>query len=495
MAPFSDYFENCSCSILCPCLVSAAAPLTARPTEGFCNVPLIFHIENGRYGDLALDQLNVLVILHAPGVMADGDWSAATCNVDHSADDAQTEALAAIFSGAAGGPMAAFTPLIAKNLGVRKVPITFRIDGKTRSAEIPDILHMSVDPLPTMHPSGEMWVNIGHPVPPTRWRWPSAQQAIFSAIMACAGIIPARTASMRRSVGRTRRDAAPDAALQQDRQRPSQMTDSHLETLLRRDRWVVGGAIGIIVALAWGYVIWLANDMDMGGMDMTEFRMIRPGSGSCCRLNEPWRAIEFAFVFAMWAVMMIGMMTPSAAPMILMYARVGRQGRAQGKPFAATGWFAAGYLLAWSGFSLAATFLQWAIERAALLDSRMAIDSNLTGAIVLIAAGIYQWTPLKDVCLAHCQSPLFVPDAARRLSRRPARLPAARASARQLCVRCCWALMALLFVGGVMNVLWIALLTLLVLLEKLTPVGRWIARAAGIACVAEGAWLLVSLPR
>ena len=80
-----DYFENCSCSILCPCLVSAAAPLTSRPTEGFCNVPLIFHIESGRYGDLAVDGLNVLVILHAPGVMADGDWSVATY-IDQRAD-------------------------------------------------------------------------------------------------------------------------------------------------------------------------------------------------------------------------------------------------------------------------------------------------------------------------------------------------------------------------------------------------------------------------
>jgi hypothetical protein len=148
-----DYFENCSCSVVCPCLVSTAAPLTARPTEGFCNVPLIFHIESGRYGDLALDGLNVLVILHAPGVMADGNWSVATY-IDQRADDAQTEALAAIFSGTAGGPS--------------KVPITFRIDGKTRSAQIPGILHMAVDPLPTMHPSGEMWVNIGHPVYPDR---------------------------------------------------------------------------------------------------------------------------------------------------------------------------------------------------------------------------------------------------------------------------------------------------------------------------------------
>jgi hypothetical protein len=127
----------------------------------------MFHIDRGRYGDVALDGLNVAVMLHAPGVMAEGNWSVAAY-IDQRADDRQTEALGAIFTGAAGGPMAAFTPLISTNLGVRKVPITFRIDGKTRSAEIPGILHMSVDPLPTMHPSGEMWASLGHPVAPDK---------------------------------------------------------------------------------------------------------------------------------------------------------------------------------------------------------------------------------------------------------------------------------------------------------------------------------------
>ena len=162
-----DYFENCSCSLLCPCLVSAAAPLTSKPTEGYCNVPLMFHIDIGRYDDVALDGLNVAVMLHAPGVMAEGNWSVAAY-IDERADDKQTEALGAIFTGAAGGPMAAFAPLISKNLGARKVPITFRIEGKRRSAEIPGILNMSVDPLPTMHPDGEMWANLGHPVSPDK---------------------------------------------------------------------------------------------------------------------------------------------------------------------------------------------------------------------------------------------------------------------------------------------------------------------------------------
>src|SRR5438034_697802 len=166
------------------------------------------------------------------------------------------------------------------------------------------------------------------------------------------------------------------------------MTDTTLETVLRRDRLVVAGALGVIAALAWGYVLWLAADMDMGGMDMTGFRMIPAGMGIMAPANAPWRGIEVAFVFAMWAVMMVGMMAPWAAPMILIYARGLRHGA--------------------------------------------------------------------------------------------------------YCVGCCWVLMALLFVGGVMTVLWIALLALLVLLEKLTPYGRSVARVAGIACVAAGAWLLLS---
>ena len=162
-----DYFENCSCAVVCPCLVSKAAPLTSRPTEGVCNVPVVFHIESGKYGSVALDGLNVALAIQTPGPMAEGNWSVAAY-IDERADDKQSEALGAIFTGAAGGPMAAFAPLISTNLGVRKVPMTFRIEGKTRSAEIPGILNMSVDPLPTMHPGGEIWANLGHPVSPDK---------------------------------------------------------------------------------------------------------------------------------------------------------------------------------------------------------------------------------------------------------------------------------------------------------------------------------------
>src|SRR5215472_2125380 len=162
-----DYFENCNCDVVCPCLVSAQPPLAARPTQGVCDVALFFHIERGSYGELSLDGLNVALIAHAPGRMADGNWTLAAY-IDERADDQQTAALGGIFSGPDGGPMAAFAPLIGTNLGAKKVPITYAIAGKSRSAEIPGILHMAVAPLPTMHPSGEIWTAIGHPVAPDR---------------------------------------------------------------------------------------------------------------------------------------------------------------------------------------------------------------------------------------------------------------------------------------------------------------------------------------
>jgi predicted metal-binding membrane protein len=269
------------------------------------------------------------------------------------------------------------------------------------------------------------------------------------------------------------------------------MVDGALTIVLRRDRIIVAAALVALTVLAWGYLLWLTADMDMGGMDMTGFRMIPAGIGIMAPANAPWRAIEFAFVFAMWAVMMIGMMAPSAAPMILMYARMGRQAAVAGTPLAATGWFAAGYFLAWIGFSVLATIVQWALERAALLDTAMASASNVLGGIVLIGTGVYQWTPLKDVCLRQCQTPLLflMRHGGFRGEMPGSLLLGLRHGA--YCVGCCWVLMALLFVGGVMNVLWIAVLALLVLLEKLTPIGRVISRAAGLAFVSAGAWLLL----
>ncbi|GGJ16517.1 DUF1326 domain-containing protein [Neoroseomonas lacus] len=162
-----DYFENCNCDVVCPCLVSTAAPLTAKPSEGHCDVAIAFHIDRGTYDGVALDGLNVALIGYAPGPMADGNMTLAAY-IDERADDRQAEALGAIFGGAEGGPMAAFAPLVGQHLGVRKVPIRYAIDGKNRSAEIPGVMRMTVAPIPTMHESGEAWIAAGHPIAPDR---------------------------------------------------------------------------------------------------------------------------------------------------------------------------------------------------------------------------------------------------------------------------------------------------------------------------------------
>ena len=265
-----------------------------------------------------------------------------------------------------------------------------------------------------------------------------------------------------------------------------------LEAALRRDRLVVVGTLGVMIALAWVYVLWLAADMDMGGMDMSGLRVIPAGTGMMAPALAPWNGMEFAFVFAMWAVMMVGMMMPSAAPIILVYARVGRQAAISAKPFAATGWFAAGYLLAWTGFALIATAVQWALDRAALLDPTMTNVSNVLGGLVLIVVGAYQWTSVKDVCLTKCQSPfLFIQQYGGFRSDIAGSLVLGLRHGAY-CVGCCWVLMALLFVVGVMNVLWMALLALLILLEKIAAIGRLIARVAGVGFVIAGVWLLLA---
>jgi predicted metal-binding membrane protein len=259
--------------------------------------------------------------------------------------------------------------------------------------------------------------------------------------------------------------------------------------VLRRDRVIVALALSLLTALAWSYLLWLSGDMNMDGMDMSGFRMIPSGMGLTMPVDAPWRAMEFVSVFAMWTVMMVGMMTPWAAPMILVYARVGRQTEAQA-PLIATIWFSLGYFFAWVAFSLFATLVQWALERAGLLDSAMASTSIVLGGLLLVAAGTYQWTKLKDVCLAQSQEPFaflvrhggFHCDAAGSV------MLGLRYGA--YCVGGCWTLMALLFVGGVMNLLWVVLLALFVLLEKVPSFGRRIAPLAGIVLVAAGAWLL-----
>jgi predicted metal-binding membrane protein len=193
----------------------------------------------------------------------------------------------------------------------------------------------------------------------------------------------------------------------------------------------------------------------------------------------------------MWAVMMIGMMTPSAAPMILVYARVAREAAVQRRPFAAAGWFVLGYLLVWTGFSLVATALQWALERAALLSATLNLTERRIEGVLLIAVGAYQWTALKQACLRQCRSPLDF------IQQRGGFRPGVRAALALgmthgvYCLGCCWMLMVLLFVGGIMNVLCSAALAILVLTEKVVPFGAVLARVVGLVLLALGTYLLL----
>ena len=160
-----DYFENCNCDVVCPCEVSPLGFMQAQPTQGVCDVFLAFHIDEGRYGDVNLSGLSFVVAMHAPGPMIKGDWTVAAY-IDDKASPQQQEALGAIFTGAAGGPMATAAPLIGRNLGAKVVPISYRKDGRQRSVSIPNILNSTVQAVAGANPEQEVVKRNAHPLFP-----------------------------------------------------------------------------------------------------------------------------------------------------------------------------------------------------------------------------------------------------------------------------------------------------------------------------------------
>lgn len=253
-------------------------------------------------------------------------------------------------------------------------------------------------------------------------------------------------------------------------------------TLTRREKTLVLAALAAVVALAWGYLVVSATRMDISSIT----------HGAMHMMPAPWATGHFVLMALMWAVMMIAMMLPSAAPMVLTYAAVAQKIAPQQKQTAATALFVSGYVLTWSSFSLGATGLQWGLESAALVSPAMVASSNLLGGILLIVAGLYQLSPLKAMCLRFCQSPLaFV---AQHWRAGPAGALGMGLKHGMYCVGCCWGLMLLLFVGGVMNLLWVAAISVFVLTEKLigagTRAGRWISGGgligAGVLLIAHG---------
>jgi predicted metal-binding membrane protein len=250
---------------------------------------------------------------------------------------------------------------------------------------------------------------------------------------------------------------------------------SPLQGLMLHQRVVITAALAGLTVLCWLYLFDAAAGMAAMG-DMT---MAMPPKG----------AVDLLLLLAMWCVMMVGMMLPSAMPMILTFATINRRRRERAQPYAPTALFVAGYLLAWAGFSVAATVAQWGLERAALLSPMaMATTSAWLGGLLFLAAGLYQLTPLKQACLAVCRSPFdFVVNHWRDGAAGALRMGLAHGL---YCLGCCWILMALLFAGGVMNLLWVAILAAVVLIEKLFPLGLWMARIGGVLLAGYGIGLL-----
>lgn len=263
-----------------------------------------------------------------------------------------------------------------------------------------------------------------------------------------------------------------------------------LESVLRQPRIVLSLALAVIVGLAWACV-WVGAGMGMPAWEMTSASLFphrqpdAPGD-----MGGSWWLIV-----AMWWVMMIAMMTPGAAPLILLHRRVLERHAAHAPQAAlASAALLAGYLLVWLGFSVAATALQEALQPAGLLSKMMWWSRSAPlSAALLAAAGLYQWSPWKQSCLAHCRHPAAFLTAHGRPGVRAAFVLGLRHGG--YCVGCCGLLMALLFVGGVMSLAWVAALAIVVALEKLLPRGAQLAAVMGLVLIGAGVFRLLALLR
>ena len=253
------------------------------------------------------------------------------------------------------------------------------------------------------------------------------------------------------------------------------MNSHSLEYLLKRDRLVITGGLFFITLLSWLYIIYLYRQMVY--MDMNALFFAMP-------MTPKWTPTDFILLLLMWLVMMIAMMTPSVAPLILVFAKVNRERKRQNHPFVNAGYLITGYFLVWAAFSVAATSLQWLLQQIAWLNPEMKTTNKILGGIILILTGIFQFTPLKKTCLTYCRSPLnFV-----LLHWKEGKQGALKMGIANgfYCLGCCWLLMAVLFVAGIMNLLWVALIALFVLVEKISQDIKWIPYVAGLALIAYG---------
>ena len=230
-----------------------------------------------------------------------------------------------------------------------------------------------------------------------------------------------------------------------------------IASITQRDRAIVGVALSVLILLAWAYTIRVSISMQYMGAD---------------------------YMFSMWAVMMVAMMTPSAAPMLFAVERVSRSRADEETPTGSVAAFLLGYLTLWTGFSLLATVAQTALSHSMLVSSMGVSTNRYLSATLLFAAGIYQFSPWKHVCLAKCRAPLGFLLTEWRNGRSGAFIMGLRHGL--YCTGCCWLLMALLFVAGTMNLVWIAALTIMVLAEKILPFGNVVSKLLGVAAMLGG---------
>ena len=259
---------------------------------------------------------------------------------------------------------------------------------------------------------------------------------------------------------------------------------SALERILKRDRLVVIAGLAAVASLAW------AHTLAGVGMGMNAFQMTGMSDAGATSVSPvAWSPARALVVFAMWLIMMIAMMLPSAAPVVLLFAAIARKRRTPARAEVGAAAFVAGYLAIWAVFSAGAALAQWAFEMSRLLTPMMQSTSAAFDGALLLAAGVYQLTPFKRACLRTCRSPLgFL------MSRWRTGCSAVFGMGLEhgaYCVGCCWALMLLLFAGGVMNLSVIAALTAFVAVEKLAPFGMHSAWISGVLLMAAGLWMLV----
>jgi predicted metal-binding membrane protein len=251
-----------------------------------------------------------------------------------------------------------------------------------------------------------------------------------------------------------------------------------------RDRLAVGALLVSVAALAWAYTAHQAYVMQQ--MDAA---MMRDMAMPMNDMAASWSPVEAALIFLMWTVMMAAMMVPAAAPMTAAFATINGRRRERAAPYVPTAIFLFGYVLAWSGFSLAATALQWLLQRAGLVTTMMQSSSAALSAALFGLAGLYQFSPLKQTCLAYCRSPeAFVLTEWRD---GPAGAVIMGLRHGMFCMGCCAALMVLLFAVAVMDLRWVAALTVLVSAEKLLPGARYLRIGIGVVLLAIGAWFAV----